>query len=421
MVQAFVIALREGIEAALIVCLLLAAAEALGRRDLRRSILAGVGLAIVASFVLAFFLRSEVLNEELFEGSLMLAAAVMVATTMVWMWRASRTLKGRIEENVGALAGRGRGAALGLFALSFLMVVREGAEAALFLTASTLSTGSVGAAVGGGLGLLLALAFGVAFARGSLHVDLRRFFAVTSLILSVLVLQLLIGGIHELGEGKLIPVSRREMAIVGPIVRNNVLFVLAIALTPLFLALVPPSRRRSEPAREQSGAEARKLRAQLLRESRLRWVTASLSLVIVLVVGASYVQGWNEKQMSPGTPVSAVAGVVEIPLVTLADTTFHRFRFAADGGTTVRFIVVRYAGGWKVALDACEICGAAGYDADADGVICRLCDSPINAATIGRRGGCNPIPLPFVQVPGALRIKVEDLRAGAATFKAQHS
>ena len=414
MIQAFVIALREGIEAALVVCLLLAAAEALGRRDLRRPILAGVGLALVASFVAALFLRSEVLNEELFEGALMLAAAVMVAATMVWMWRASRSLKGRIETHVGALVSRGPVAAWGLFALSFFMVVREGAEAVVFLTASTLSTGTVGAAVGGGLGLLLAVGFGVAFARGSLHVDLRRFFAVTSLILSVLVLQLLIGGIHELGEGKLIPVSRREMAIVGPIVRNNVLFVLAIALTPLFFALVPPSRRRSPPTQEEGAAEARKFRARLRRERRLRWITASLSLVIVLVVGASYVRGWSDKRMSPGTAVVAAAGVVEIPLASLDGASFHRFRFAADGGTTVRFIVVRYSGGWKVALDACEICGAAGYDADAEGVICRLCDSPINAATIGRRGGCNPIPLLFAQTPTALRIKADDLRAAAA-------
>lgn len=416
MITAFVITLREGVEAALIVCLLLAAVHALGRPDLRRPIFLGVGAALLASGAGASLLRTQAVNEELFEGVLMLVAAFMVGSAMVWMWRTSRFLKKSIDERVGVLSAEGRGAAVGLFALAFFMVVREGAEAVLFLTASTLSTSTVAAAVGGALGLLLAVAFGVAFARGSLRMDLGRFFAVTGLVLSLLVVQLLIGGIHELGEAEVIPVSKREMALVGPIVRNNVLFVLAVVLAPFFFVLVPSRRREADPSEAPDAAEARKRRAQALRDRRLRWATAALSLLVAALLGANYVQGWGEKPLSPAQPVQASAGAVEIPLAALATGGFHRFAFDA-AGVSVRFIVLRHGSGWKVAFDACEICGAAGYNAEPGAVICRLCDSPINAETIGRPGGCNPVPLPFSETPSALRIAASDLVAGARRFK----
>ncbi len=416
MIEALIITLREGVEAALVVCILLAAVEAVHRSDLKRPIFLGVGAALLASLAGAALLRREAVNEELFEGVLMLVAALMVGSMMLWMWRASRFLKQDVQDRVGDLAAKGRGAALGLFALSFFMVVREGVEAVLFLTAATLSTTSVAAAVGGGLGLLLAIAFGVAFARGSLRMDLGRFFAVTGLVLSLLVVQLLIGGLHELGEAEIIPVSRREMAIVGPIVKNNVLFVLAIVLAPFFFVIIPSRRKGSTRVEAADPAAERKQRAQALRERRFRIAAGAISLVVASLLGANYVSGLGEKPLSPGRPVQAAGGVVEIPLALLERGGFHRFTLEADA-VEVRFIVVRSGTEWKVALDACEICGAAGFNGEAGAVICRLCDSPINAATIGRPGGCNPVPVPFAETSTALRIRETDLRAGAGRFK----
>lgn len=416
MIEALIITLREGVEAALVVSLLVAAAEAVGRSDLKRPIFLGVGAALLASLLGASVLRREAVNEELFEGILMLAAAVMVGSMMLWMWRTSRFMKKSIDERVGALARKGPGAALGLFALSFFMVVREGVEAVLFLTAATLSTSTLAAAVGGGLGLVLAVAFGVAFARGSLRIDLSRFFAVTGLVLSLLVVQLLIGGVHELGEAEVIHVSKREMAIVGPIVKNNVLFILAVVLTPLFFVLIRSRRKEPSSSEASDPALARKHRAGILRERRLRWAIGSLSVLVAALLGANYASGWGGKPLSPGRPVAAMDGVVEIPLSLLETGAFHRFTLDA-GGTEIRFIVVRSGSEWKFAFDACEICGAAGYNAETGAVICRLCDSPINAATIGRPGGCNPVPLPFVRTASAVRIAEADLRAGAGRFK----
>lgn len=416
MIEALIITLREGVEAALVVCLLLAAAEAVGRPDLKRPIFLGVAAALLASLLGASLLRKEAVNEELFEGILMLVAAVMVGSMMLWMWRTSRFLKKNITERVGTLARKGRAAALGLFALSFFIVVREGVEAVLFLTAATLSSSTLAAAVGGGLGLVLAIAFGVAFARGSLRMDLTRFFAVTGLVLSLLVVQLLIGGVHELGEAEVIPVSKREMAIVGPIVKNNVLFILAVVLAPLFFVVMGSRRKEPSSAEAADPNLARKQRARRLRERRLRWATGSLSLLVALLLGANYLSGWGGKPLSPGRAVAAVDGAVEIPLSLLETGVFHRFTLDA-GGTQIRFIVVRSGSEWKMAFDACEICGAAGYNAEAGAVICRLCDSPINAATIGRPGGCNPVPLPSARTSSAVRIAEADLRAGVGRFK----
>src|SRR5262249_46388061 len=138
------------------------------------------------------------------------------------------------------------GISFAIFSFTFLMIVREGMETVIFLRAVNFTTSEMLSFLGGIIGLVLAVLFGVFFVRGSIRVDLGRFFKITGIVLLLFVVQLVIGGIHEFGEGGLFEIGPREMAIVGPIVNYNALFLIGILLIP-FLMLVIPSRPKAVP------------------------------------------------------------------------------------------------------------------------------------------------------------------------------
>src|SRR5271163_2340835 len=140
MLQAFIITLREGVEAALIVGITLAYLAKIGRNDLRKSVYAALGAAFAGSIGVAVVLSRFKLNEDIFEGWVMLVAAVFVVTMIVFMMKTGRRLKGQIETKVGSFArSGGSGKSIGLFIFVFLMVLREGAETVLILSAVTLN------------------------------------------------------------------------------------------------------------------------------------------------------------------------------------------------------------------------------------------------------------------------------------------
>jgi uncharacterized membrane protein len=109
---------------------------------------------------------------------------------------------------------------------------------------------------------------------------------------------------------------------------------------------------------------------------------------------------------------------VAIPLDTLEDGHLHRYAFAASGGTEVRFIAIRKSeGSYAAALDACQICGPTGYYERQGQVVCKLCDVVMNKATIGFRGGCNPIPLVFRRGADTMAIDVGSLESERERFE----
>src|SRR5262249_8760144 len=149
----------------------------------------------------------------------MLAAAFFVITMIVFMMKTGRKLKGQIESKVGFLAGKN--AKLGLFLFVFLMVLREGVETVLVLGAGSLNSTELLSSLGTLLGVAMAVLFGVMFVKGSVRINLPKFFRITTVILFFVVAQLVLTGLHELSENGVLPSSRREMALIGPIVSNE--------------------------------------------------------------------------------------------------------------------------------------------------------------------------------------------------------
>src|SRR5580700_1676556 len=259
MLQAFIIALREGVEAALIVGITLAYLAKIGRNDLRKSVYAALGAAFLGSIAVAVVISRTNLNEDMFEGWIMLAAAFFVITMVIFMMKTGRKLKGQIEGKVGLLAGLGAGndAWIGLFLFVFLMVLREGAETVLILSAVSLNSTELMSFLGTLLGVLAAIAFGVMFVKGSVRINLQKFFRVTTAILFLVAAQLIVAGLHELSESGVIPSSKREMAIIGPIVGNEEFFVVTILALAALMILFDAKRRQAVPS-PASPAERRK-------------------------------------------------------------------------------------------------------------------------------------------------------------------
>lgn len=201
---AFVIVLREAFEACLIVGLIMAVlAKTGGSPTHRRSVWVGVGTAVAVSSLVGaalFALVGELHGraEGAFEGVAMLLACVVLTWMVFWMRAQARTIGGHLRARVGEAMIAGGG--LALAAVAFVGVAREGLETALFVFVSSKDEGVLPTVVGGGLGLVAAVAAGIAFYRGALRLDLRKFFLVTGLLVIGLGAYLLHGGLHGLGE-----------------------------------------------------------------------------------------------------------------------------------------------------------------------------------------------------------------------------
>ena len=400
MLSALLVALREGVEASLVVGIILVYLSRTARTHLARFVWYGVGLATVLSLAVAIALEHWNVNQDGFEGLLLLAAAVFVVSMIFWMNRVARHLRKEIEQKIDAYAERaGAAAGWGIFLFVFLMVLREGVELALILRAVELSSDGLQTWIGTILGLAAAIAVGLFFFKGTVKIPLNRFFGVTTVILWLVAAQLALTGLHEISEAQWIRSSKQEMAIIGPIVRNELFFFVFIfgAATLLILRewLTPSSQKTSG----MNEAEQRLFEAQRRRQRRWMITAATACLAVVLVLTADFVYARANSAPPASHKVEATADVIHIPLVDVQDGNLHIFT-VSSGTQDFRFLVIKKPQGWGVALDACRICGAEGYRQDGQNVVCRHCGSAIYVPTIGEAGGCNPVGLPF-QVQGS--------------------
>jgi high-affinity iron transporter len=417
MVETFIIALREGVEAALVIAIALAYLRKIGREDLHKVVYRALGSALAASLLGAYLFQRLEWNEEAFEGWTLLASAVFVFTMVVWMWRHGRHLKAEMEAKLGEISRRGAGAGIGVFLFVFLMVFREGVETVLLLAAVNFTSDSILEAGGLLLGFGLAIAFGVTFVRGTVRIDLRRFFRITSMILLVVAVQLLITGLHELSEAGVLPSSEREMALIGPIVRNDVFFFVTVLALAAWMVLLEWRRRKDAPALAGEGAARRKA-AWSARQERF-WMTgvSAACVVFILLITAEFIYAKSNTELSPARPLQAVSGQIRIPVDAVSDGNLHRFGFQASD-RIVRFIVIqRPDRSLATALDACLICGDHGYYQKGPNVICKNCASAIFIPSIGAAGGCNPIPIASLIEGSELVIDAAELTGGAKHFR----
>jgi high-affinity iron transporter len=209
MFASFLITLREGLEAALIVGIVLSVLRKLDRGNRSKPVWLGVGAAALTSIVVGLILSAldvafEGHGEEIFEGTAMLLAAGVLTWMIFWMQRQGKQVQADLERDVRRAVSAG--SAWALFSLAFVAVVREGIETALFMTAAAFSTTPAQTLIGGLLGLMIAVVLGwLIFAAGK-QLNVSAFFRGTSVLLILFAAGLFAHGVHELQEAGLIPV-----------------------------------------------------------------------------------------------------------------------------------------------------------------------------------------------------------------------
>jgi len=204
MLQAFVITLREGLEAFLIIAISLAYLKKTDRRSLIPAVHWGIAGSVALS-ILAGVLFARATNQALWEGVLALVAGILVASLTVHMWRAGKRMKRDIETRLEASSLRtGRAAFLGVFGFTLLMMTREGMETALLMNTLLFNVKAPDIVGGAVAGTLVAASMAWLWSRYGHRVNLARFFQVTAVFLLVFVVQLFIYGFHELTEANII-------------------------------------------------------------------------------------------------------------------------------------------------------------------------------------------------------------------------
>lgn len=223
MLTSYILSLREGLEAALIIGIVLGALRQLHRNDLVIPVWIGAGSAAVLSLLAAILLTQlglvfEGPTEVVFEGLTMLLAAGILTWMIFWMARQSRRLKADLESGVQQASRNGK---RGLFFLAFIAILREGVELALFLTASVISSNTSQTIFGALLGLGTAILLGLSLFATTIRLDLRRFFQVTGFLLILFAAGLLAHSVHEFNEVGWIPAVIEHVWNLNPIVDEN--------------------------------------------------------------------------------------------------------------------------------------------------------------------------------------------------------
>jgi len=424
MFETLTITLREGIEAALVIGIILAYLGKTNKQALKKYVYAGIIAAVVGSIATAIAIQMLLAEwSEFMEGLMFFIAAFFLGTMLIWMHRTSKHIRQDVEQGVESALDKWQ--ALGVLALTFFMIYREGAEIVLFLSA-TAKEASAATALEGLVGLALAVLFGYLFIKGSLRMNLGRFFKITGVMLAVIIFQLIVGGIHEWSEVGIMNLSQTGMKLIGPLVKESasVIFTgIMLGFLVLLFVMVPWRQINTEGI---EGIERRKalavVRKERNRKTALGIIAATLILLFVSAQISALPAGIDPKPEKVG-----ITGD-ELRIKAPTDGNLHKYICDAqnhpadcplhgDGNANVRILTItRSDGSAAVAYDACALCGAAGYAQEGDELICKRCDAPINRDTVGEAGGCNPIPLKYTLEGDEIVIKTQDAGEKASLF-----
>ncbi|HZY71490.1 MAG TPA: FTR1 family protein, partial [Edaphobacter sp.] len=347
MLQAFIITLREGVEAALIVGIVFAYLSKIGRSELKRVVFWSLGAALVASIGVALLVAHLNFNSDIIEGWVMLAAAVFVVSMIWFMHKTARSMKGEIETRVASFTGGENGVSrVGLFLFVFLLVLREGVETVLILSAVTLNSTELLSFTGTLLGVAVAVVFGVLFIRGSVKINLQRFFRVTTVILYFVTFQLVVSGLHELSENGVLPSSTTEMRLIGPIVRNDLFFFITmLALAGLMMLLEYKRRTPIELSSTATPADRRRAEWTQRREKMWMYAVVVTSFVFIFLSTAEFIYAKSTTALSPTTTVTLVGSQAIVSTSQITDNQLHRYGVHIDdgkgGSTEVRFLLYK--------------------------------------------------------------------------------
>lgn len=428
MFETLTITLREGIEAALVIGIMLAYLSKTNKQELKKYVYAGITFAVIGSLATALAIQMLLAEwSEFMEGLMFFIAAFFLATMLAWMHQTSKHIKQDIEHGIESAFNKWQ--ALGILALTFFMIFREGAEIVLFLSATAKDASAV-TMLEGVSGLALAVLFGYLFIKGSMRMNLGRFFRITGVMLAIIIFQLIVGGIHEWSEVGIINLSQTGMSIIGPLVKESasVIFTgIMLAFLVLLFVMVPWKEVKTE---NLEGIEKRKALGAMRKERNKKITVGIVAAFLILAFVSAQISALPAGVDPKPEKVGVTGNEVRIPVASASDGNLHKYvcdaqthpancpMHGSNGEANARILAITKSdGSIAVAYDACALCGAAGYVQEGDVLICKRCEAPIDPDTVDLGGGCNPIPLPYNVEGSEIVIKTKDIGEKADMFK----
>jgi high-affinity iron transporter len=223
-IASLLIGFREGLEAAIIIGIVMGYLIKIGQRSQVGMAWAGVGAAVLASLIVALAISlvgAELAGraEQIFEGTTMFIAVAMLTWMIFWMRTQGRRLQTALETDLRAAATSG--AVWGLFGLTFVAVFRAGVETALLFTASAFATNGLSTLIGASIGLAAAAALGWAIYASTARLNLGRFFNLSGVLLLFFAAGLLAHGVHEFQEAAILPATIEHVWNLNPILSES--------------------------------------------------------------------------------------------------------------------------------------------------------------------------------------------------------
>jgi len=224
MLSSFFIAFREGLEAFLVVGIIISYLFKIGEKRYIKHVIFGVIFAIVLSIGLAYIFELlfgglEGKVEEIFEGSVMLLAVVVLTYMIFWMNNQARRIKSDIEISVEKTVYKGR--IFSLFFLGFIVVFREGAETVLFFRAISYQIGSRELIIGGAIGIISSIILALIFFISTIKINLSLFFRITGILIMLIAAGLLSTSIHEFQEAGILPIIKDNIYDISHILSTD--------------------------------------------------------------------------------------------------------------------------------------------------------------------------------------------------------
>lgn len=276
------------------------------------------------------------------------------------------------------------------------------------------------AAAGGALLLLL-----MALAMKRMEVRLNRGLVLRFLLpaFAVLLFGQVIEWLQLLFGLRILPLNMLVLDVLAPFINHKqLLFYGQLAVIGAFPLQLAMSALRPPQVADSAALNPAQKRKRMASERRVRrWFQALASLVAVMVaaVVGDELMAAQEAAEKPAVPVRAEYGRIVLPKAALKEKELNLFSYQLDDHTQVRFMAVRKAGdNFGAALDACPICGVAGYYEKDGHILCKKCDSAVSVATIGFKGGCNPIPIQFeAKADGTIVVPLSELESAKTIFQ----
>ena len=381
--------------------------------------LIGVMIGVVAAVIFAALRATAVINQRTFINYPVLCVAVVVDVLAIVIVIASHSITKNWQRHAAWMHIANAIAALDIALTLFYALPDVILQLTIWVEpdAPVFTSDMLLRALGFALGLAMSIIVAAIF-RTMRSTAVRLSFTIAVVAMMAILFVQHLTGLMQILQARGFPMNHTEFVLLAWAINSNRSMIMAQALVFLIPAVASVVAGFRMPIAGANDAIVRRHKAFRRRAiAATAWsVVAMLGVVATLTFGVAATT--RTITLSPPEDYSLKDGVATIPFSQVEDGHLHRFEYKAKDGTVMRFIIIKKNGGaYGIGLDACENCGDAGYYEKDGKIICKKCEVAINLATIGFKGGCNPVPFPYKTGNGKITIQTADLDALSAHFQ----